>query len=50
MERLKRYDITGIVDPDKSVAGKSDMHDRRVTELYKKVTEEMLDRLKKIES
>jgi len=50
MERLKRYDITGIVDSDKSVAGKSDMHDRRVTELYKKVTEEMLDRLKKIES
>lgn len=37
MERLKRYDITGIVEED--------MHDRRVMETYAKVAEEFLHRL-----
>ena len=43
MERLKRYDIIGIVDP--RLDPKADMHDRRVAELYEKVTKEMLERL-----
>lgn len=43
MERLKRYDIIGIVDP--RLDSKADMHDRRVAELYGKVTKEMLERL-----
>lgn len=38
MERLKRYDITGIVEED--------MHDKRVIETYAKVSEEFLHRLK----
>lgn len=42
MERLKRYDITGIIDPDTDE--KSDMHDKRVHELYNDVTEEFLYR------
>ncbi|OGX77815.1 ATPase [Exiguobacterium sp. SH31] len=37
MERLKRYDITGIVEED--------MHDKRVMETYAKVAEEFLQRL-----
>ncbi|WP_370148088.1 ParA family protein [Exiguobacterium profundum] len=37
MERLKRYDITGIVEED--------MHDKRVMETYAKVAEEFLHRL-----
>lgn len=41
MERLKRYDITGIIDPDSSEA---DMHDRRVRKLYKDVTDEFVER------
>lgn len=48
MERLKRYDIVGIVDSD--LGGKHDIHDKRVMALYKKVTEEMISRLKEIES
>ena len=37
MERLKRFDITGITDED--------MHDRRVHESYKQIAEEFLARL-----
>lgn len=37
MERLKRYDITGIVEED--------MHDKRVMDTYAKVAEEFLERL-----
>jgi len=48
MERLKRYDIIGIVDSD--LEGKHDIHDKRVMALYKKVTEEMITRLDEIES
>lgn len=48
MERLKRYDIIGIVDSD--LGGKHDIHDKRVMALYKKVTEEMISRLEEIES
>ena len=48
MERLKRYDIIGIVDPDLDT--KYDIHDKRVMELYKRVTQEMLKRLEEIES
>lgn len=43
MERLKRYDIIGITDP--KLIKKSDIHDKRVMELYQKVTKEMLNRL-----
>ena len=48
MERLKRYDIIGIVDSD--LGGKYDIHDKRVMALYTKVTEEMISRLEEIES
>ena len=48
MERLKRYDIVGIVDSD--LDNKYDIHDKRVMALYKKVTEEMLSRLKEFDS
>jgi len=37
MERLKRYDITGITDED--------MHDKRVSQVYIEVTEELLQRI-----
>lgn len=37
MERLKRFDITGITD--------NDMHDRRVHNSYKAIAEEFIDRL-----
>lgn len=37
MERLKRYDITGITNED--------MHDKRVTQVYSKVTDELLKRI-----
>ncbi|MDT1997493.1 AAA family ATPase [Carnobacterium divergens] len=48
MERLKRYDIVGIIDSD--LDNKYDIHDKRVMALYKKVTEEMLSRLKEFDS
>ncbi|MCA9766554.1 MAG: AAA family ATPase [Carnobacterium sp.] len=48
MERLKRYDIIGIVDSD--LDGKYDIHDKRVMALYTKVTKEMISRLEEIES
>lgn len=37
MERLKRYDLTGITDED--------MHDKKVREVYENVTDEFLARL-----
>lgn len=43
MERLKRYDVIGIGDPE--LVSKNDIHDKRVFDLYKEVTNEMLDRL-----
>ncbi|TRZ39262.1 ParA family protein (plasmid) [Niallia circulans] len=45
MERLKRYDMIGIVDPDKDI--KADIHDKRIIELYEEVTEEFLKRIEK---
>lgn len=41
MERLKRYDITGIIDP---TSFEADMHDRRVKKLYEDVTDEFVER------
>lgn len=38
MERLKRYDITGITD--------ADMHDKRVFDVYTNVANELLERVK----
>lgn len=43
MERLKRYDMVGIVDIDKDP--NVDLHDKRVMSLYEEVTKEMLGRL-----
>ena len=48
MERLKRYDIIGIVDPDLKTQ-KHDMHDMRVDALYKKITNEFVERVGKDE-
>lgn len=47
LERLKRYDITGIIDPD--VNDSFDMHDTRIHTLYSDITQEMLERLDTIE-
>lgn len=44
MERLKRYDIIGIIDPDLETQ-KHDLHDMRVDSLYKKITEEFIERI-----
>ncbi|MEN2665819.1 ParA family protein [Listeria kieliensis] len=48
MERLKRYDLIGIIDVNKDTT--ADMHDRRVAKLYKNVTDELIERLKRKES
>lgn len=49
MERLKKYDSVGIIDSafDKKEA---DFHDTRVHNLYKEITEELLNRIEEIES
>lgn len=44
MERLKRYDRTGIAEKDLT---KYDMHDSRVHYIYQQLTDEIVDRLKK---
>ncbi|WP_185398371.1 ParA family protein [Listeria immobilis] len=44
MERLKRYDLIGIVDSE--IDTSADMHDKRVLNLYKNVTDELLERLR----
>lgn len=43
MERLKRYDMTGIIDPD--INDKWDVHDKNVHDLYNKVTDELIERI-----
>lgn len=43
MERLKRYDRTGIADKDLT---KSDIHDVRINHIYSELTKEIIDRLK----
>ncbi|EGO8428647.1 AAA family ATPase [Enterococcus faecalis] len=42
MERLKRYDMTGIIDPE--VNKRFDVHDMNVHRLYDKVTAELIER------
>ena len=37
MERLKRYDITGITDED--------MHDKKVADIYSKLTDEIINKV-----
>lgn len=44
MERLKRYDVIGIVDPERE-GEKYDVHDKNVNELYKAVTDELIERV-----
>lgn len=43
MERLKRYDMIGIVDPD--INSKFDVHDKNVHKLYVDVTNEFIERI-----
>ncbi|MBW1606126.1 ParA family protein [Lactobacillus sp. Sy-1] len=45
MERLKRYDIIGIVDPD-NPSQKHDIHDQKVHYLYDQITDEFIKRVK----
>lgn len=44
MERLKRYDVTGISDPDNQNIT-TDVHDKRALELYSELTDEFINRL-----
>ncbi|GAF66471.1 putative ATPase [Bacillus sp. TS-2] len=48
MERLKRYDVVGIINP--LTDDKSDIHDKRVFELYEQVTDEFLTRIQREET
>ena len=48
MERLKRFGRVGIADKDAEY-GKGDFHDIKVHYVYNKLTDEILDRLKKLE-
>ena len=48
MERLKRFGRVGIADKDAKY-GKGDFHDIKVHYVYNKLTDEILDRLKKLE-
>lgn len=43
MERLKRYDLTGIIDPN--INDEFDMHDKKVHKLYKSLTEEFIKKV-----
>lgn len=43
MERLKRYDRTGIADHELT---KADIHDRRINYIYSELTKEIVERLK----
>ena len=45
MERVKRYDMIGITNPDSDV--RHDMHDKKVHALYSQITNELLERLNK---
>lgn len=44
MERLKRYDMTGIIDPKANQ--RFDIHDKNVHSLYSDVTDELIERIK----
>ena len=48
MERLKRFGRVGLADKDAEY-GKGDFHDIKVHYVYNKLTDEILDRLKKLE-
>lgn len=48
MERLKRFGRMGIADKDAEY-GKGDFHDIKVHYVYNRLTEEILERLKKLE-
>lgn len=48
MERIKRYDIQGIGDPD-YIEAKTDHHDRRVFDVYGAVADEFLQRCDDLE-
>ena len=43
MERLKRYDRTGIADHELT---KADIHDRKIHYIYSELTKEIVERLK----
>ncbi|CCF27161.1 Plasmid copy control protein [Leuconostoc citreum LBAE C11] len=45
MERVKRYDMIGITNPDSDA--RHDMHDKKVHALYSQITNELLARLNK---
>lgn len=45
MERVKRYDLMGITNPDDT--HKRDMHDLRLHKLYSTITDELLEKIKK---
>lgn len=45
MERIKRYDLIGITNPDNTHI--RDMHDLRLHDLYSKITDELLERIRK---
>lgn len=45
MERLKRYDLRGIIDPN--INEDFDMHDKKVHKLYNSLTLEFIERTKK---
>ena len=45
MERVKRYDMIGITNPDSDA--RHDMHDKKVHALYSQITNELLERLNK---
>ncbi|EOA3444068.1 hypothetical protein ACH0DS_002761 [Enterococcus hirae] len=42
MERLKRYDLTGITDED--------MHDKKVHNVYQLVSTEIINRIEEFEN
>lgn len=44
MERVKRYDMIGIIDPDGEA--RHDMHDTKVHNLYSNITDELIERIK----
>ena len=45
MERVKRYDMIGITNPDSDA--RHDMHDKKVHAPYSQITNELLERLNK---
>lgn len=48
MERLKKYDAVGIIDPDLE-PNNSDFHDKKIHTLYTNIADELLERISEIE-